>query len=95
MKKYEYVTKSKVNNYIITPKHLNSIPTKIYKSPIIENKPTMSAKDIIAANQNSEPISLKAMTDKDGVNEAYKRDTKLNINGDTLYIGGTSDLQDA
>ncbi len=53
MKKYEYVTKHKVNNHITQPKQSEAIQpteTKTYK------KPTMTAEQIIAANQNSKPI---------------------------------------
>jgi hypothetical protein len=88
MKKYEYVIKSKVNNYMIPPKHIESTPTKIYKNP------TMSAEQIIARNQNSKPITIQPITDKEGLHEAYKRPTKLYINGNTMYIAGTNDLQD-
>ncbi len=89
MKKYECVTTSNVTNYMIPPKHkTNTTPTKLYK------KPTMSAEQIIAANQNSKPITIKPITDKEGLHEAYKRPTKLYIHGDTMYIAGTNDLQD-
>ncbi len=94
MKRYEYVTKSKVNNYMILPKHVEQTPTKIYIKQIIESKPTMHAKELIAANQNSKPITIQPKTDKDGLHEAYKRPTGLYIHGDTMYIAGTKDVQD-
>ena len=54
----------------------------------------MSAEQIIAANQNSKPITIKPITDKEGLHEAYKRQTGLYIRGDTMYIAGTKDTQD-
>ena len=64
MKKLEYVTKNKVNNYITKPKQnevIQPTETKTY------NKPMMTAEQIIAANQNSRPITIKPMTEKNGL----------------------------
>jgi hypothetical protein len=85
MKKYEYVTKSKVNNYITPPKIYNKATPQ-----------TQTAKDIIAANQNSKPIEIKPITDVQGLHEAYNRQTHLYIHGNTMYVAGTdpTDLQD-
>ena len=85
MNKYEYVTKSKVNNYMVKAKHIDSTSSKIYSKPTISKE----AQDIIAANQNNQPIYIKPKTDVEGLHEAYKRQTHLFIHGDTLYIAGT------
>ena len=85
MNKYEYVTKPKFNNYMTSAKHVEPTSTKIYKKPT----PSRTAEEIIAANQNSKPISIKPITDVEGLHEAYNRQTHLYIHGDTLYIAGT------
>ncbi len=54
----------------------------------------MTAEQIIAANQNSKPITIKPQTDKEGLHEAYNRPSGLYIHGNTLYIAGTRDVQD-
>jgi hypothetical protein len=74
-----------------SPKHIEATSTKIY------NKSTpQTAEDIIAANQNSNPIRIKPITDVEGLHEAYKRPTHLYVHGNTLYVAGTdpTDLQD-
>ena len=91
MKKYEYVITSKVQNYITQPTQSEPIQpteTNTYK------KQTMTAEQIIEANQNSKPITKKPKTDREGMHEAYNRPTGLYIHGDTLYIAGTRDTQD-
>ncbi len=101
MKKYEYVTKSKFHNYMIQPKH-SAEPTPLKPTMNVKqiiattqnSKPTMNAKQIIAANQNSKPITIKPITDKDGLHESYNRPSGLYIHGNTLYIAGTKDTQD-
>ena len=91
MKKYEYVIKSPAINYMTQPEQSETIQpteTKTYK------KPTMTAEQIIAANQNSRPIKAKPQTDKDGLHEAYNRPMGLYIHANTLYVAGTRDVQD-
>ena len=92
MNKYEYFTKPKVNNYMTPAKHVEPTSTKHIKNPT----PSRTAGEIIAANQNSKPISIKPKTDVEGLHEAYNRQTQLYVHGDTLYIAGTdpTDLQD-
>ena len=58
MNKYEYITKSKVNNYMVKAKHIESTSSKIYSKPT----PSKEAQDIIAANQNNEPIYIYIYT---------------------------------
>ncbi len=36
MKRYEYVTKSKANNSMIPPKHIEATTTQIYKTPTMD-----------------------------------------------------------
>lgn len=61
-------------------KHISSQFTKPdYKKPIMEN---------------SKPLQIAPIKDKDGLSEAYKRESKLYVNGDTIYIGGTSSIND-
>ncbi len=40
------------------------------------------------------PLSIEPITDKAGLEKAYGREPKLYTHGDTLYIAGTSSLQD-
>ncbi len=40
------------------------------------------------------PLSIPPITDKAGLNKAYGRGSKLYTHGNTLYIAGTSSLQD-
>jgi hypothetical protein len=40
------------------------------------------------------PLSIEPITDKAGLEKAYGRESKLYTHGDTLYIAGTSSLQD-
>jgi pimeloyl-ACP methyl ester carboxylesterase len=40
------------------------------------------------------PLSIPPITDKVGLNKAYGRGSKLYTHGNTLYIAGTSSLQD-
>jgi len=61
MNKYEYVTNSKVNNYMTTATHIEPTSTKLCKKPTPntnQNKTTTTrtANYIIAANQHSKPI---------------------------------------
>ncbi len=44
--------------------------------------------------KNSEPLSISPILDKDGLSKAYGRESKLYTLGDTLYIAGTSSVQD-
>ena len=92
MNKYEYVTNSKVNNCTVKATHIESTSSKLYSKPTISKE----AQDIIAANQNNQPIYIKPNTDVQGLHEAYNRQTHLYIHGDTLYVAGTdpTDLQD-
>ena len=39
-------------------------------------------------------IITRALTDKEGLDRAYARDDKLYVNGDTMYVAGTSYWQD-
>jgi hypothetical protein len=39
-------------------------------------------------------LVIKAITDKEGLDKAYARADKLFVNGDTLYVAGTSYWQD-
>ncbi len=71
-----------------TEKAIQPTETKTY------NKPTMTPEEIIAANQNSKPIKINQITDREGLKEAYKRPSGLYINANTLYIAGTRDAQD-
>ena len=77
---------------MVKSKHIESTSSKIYSKPT----PSKEAQDIIAANQNNEPIYIKPKTDVEGLHEAYNRQTHLYIHGDTIYIAGTdpTDLQD-
>ncbi len=43
---------------------------------------------------NSLQLSIEPITDKDGLAKAYGRESKLYTHGDTLYIAGTSSIQD-
>ena len=113
MKKLNYVTKHKVNNYITQPKQSIAIQPKQIKAiqqtekaiqPTENNiqptetktskKHTMTAEEIIAANQSSKPITIKPRTDREGLQEAYNRPSGLYIHSNTLYIAGTRDAQD-
>jgi hypothetical protein len=44
--------------------------------------------------QNKKPYSIEPILDKDGLDKAYSKESKLYTHGDTLYIAGTSSLQD-
>ena len=72
MKLYDDVTKAKMHNYTVQPKHHPNTGT--YKQ--------------------ARPISVKQMTDNNGLHKAYAVDDKLYAHGDTLYIAGTSSLRD-
>ena len=39
-------------------------------------------------------IVMRALTDKEGLDKAYARADKLFVNGDTMYVAGTSYWQD-
>ena len=41
-----------------------------------------------------QPTKVKAITDKEGLDRATAADNKLFVNGDTMYVAGTSNLQD-
>ena len=41
-----------------------------------------------------QPITVKAITDKEGLDRATATAEKLYVNGDTMYVAGTSYLQD-
>jgi hypothetical protein len=43
---------------------------------------------------NSQSLSIEPITDKAGLEKAYGRESKVYTNGDTLYIAGTSSIQD-
>jgi hypothetical protein len=43
---------------------------------------------------NSTPLKIEPITDKEGLAKAYGRESKLYTHGDTLYIAGTSSIQD-
>ena len=85
MSKYEYVTTSKIYNYMTPATHIEATSTKINKKPTPETDqnttPTRTANDSIATNQNSKPISIKPKTDVEGLHEAYHRPTSLYIHG--------------
>jgi pimeloyl-ACP methyl ester carboxylesterase len=46
------------------------------------------------ANQPKQPNIIKAITDKEGLDKAYAADEKLYVNGKTMYVAGTSNMQD-
>ena len=75
MNKYEYVAQTKVNNYMVKAKHIESTSSKLYSKPT----PSKEAQYIIAANQNNQPIYIKPKTDVEGLHEAYNRQTHLYI----------------
>ena len=75
MKLYDDIIKSKFTNHMIRPKHIMEnkpiIQNKITLSvkPKIQNKPliqSQEATDIINKNLNSEPLTIKPITDKIG-----------------------------
>ena len=39
-------------------------------------------------------VLVNSITDKEGLDKAYTLDDKVYVNGDTLYVAGTSYLQD-
>ena len=41
-----------------------------------------------------QPVSIKTITDKEGLDKAYDAGGKLFVNGNTMYVAGTSNLQD-
>mgnify|MGYP000211332027 CR=1 FL=1 len=43
---------------------------------------------------NSLPINNPQIKDQDGIKKAYDRDSKLYINANTMYVGGTNSVQD-
>jgi hypothetical protein len=43
---------------------------------------------------NSTSLSIEPITDKEGLTKAYGRQSKLYTHADTLYIAGTSSIQD-
>ena len=43
---------------------------------------------------NSQSLAIEPITDKEGLEKAYGRESKVYTNGDTLYIAGTSSIQD-
>jgi hypothetical protein len=47
-----------------------------------------------AAKQPKQPKIIKAITDKEGLDKAYAADAKLYVNGKTMYVAGTSNMQD-
>jgi pimeloyl-ACP methyl ester carboxylesterase len=47
------------------------------------------------AKQPKQPNIIKAITDKEGLDKAYAADEKLHVNGNTMYVAGTSNMQDA
>ncbi len=81
MNKYEYITKSRVNTYMVPMKHIEPTSTKLYSKPTISKE----AQYIIAANQNNQPlyiyiyiyIYIKPITDVEGLHKAYNRQTHL------------------
>jgi hypothetical protein len=66
------------SNFYHNPKHISS-QFKLTQKPITEN---------------SKPIVIAPIKDKEGLTAAYGRTSKLYVNGDTMYIAGTSSLQD-
>jgi hypothetical protein len=46
------------------------------------------------AKQPKQPNIIKAITDKEGLDKAYAADEKLYVNGKTMYVAGTSNMQD-
>jgi hypothetical protein len=103
MKLYDDIIKTKFTNHMIRPKHIMEnkpiIQNKITLSvkPKIQNKPLLQsqeATDIINKNLNSEPLTIEQITDKIGLDRAYARESKLYVHANTLYIAGTSSVQD-
>jgi hypothetical protein len=47
------------------------------------------------AKQPKQPNVINPITDKEGLDKAYAANEKLYVNGKTMYVAGTSNLQDA
>jgi hypothetical protein len=74
-------------------KLIDEVTKKKYKNYIRpEQPPNTVMKNTIM--KNSEPLSIEPILDKDGLSKAYGRESKLYTHGDTLYIAGTSSVQD-
>ncbi len=69
MNTYEYITTSNVNNYMVKPKHIETTSSNIYSKPT--PTPSNEALNIIAANQNSQLIRIKPISDVQGLLESY------------------------
>ena len=79
MKFYDKVLKTKFNNYT----NDKNIGTQ-YQPPIY-NKPITT---------NSAPITIKPISDVEGLQMAYSRESGTYINNRTLFVAGSRDAQD-
>ena len=61
-----------------------------YNTPAVKLQPRKQ-KPILT---NSQSLTIEPITDKAGLEKAYGRESKVYMNGDTLYIAGTSSIQD-
>ncbi len=99
MKKKEEFLNTKFSKNYYKEKHINSQYNKKEYKPIIENiisleKTKIEENTKIPIMTNSLPINIPQIKDQDGIKKAYDRDSKLYINADTMYVGGTSSVQD-
>lgn len=85
MKFYDKVLNSKFNNNT-NYKNIGS-----QYQPITDTKPITDAKPITT---NSAPITLKPLSDVEGLQRAYERPNGVYIRNNTMFVAGTRDLHD-
>ena len=64
---------------------IKDIPQEPKTKDTVKNNPIMT---------NSEPITITPLRDADGLSRAYDRESNIYIHGDTIYLAGTTNMQD-
>jgi hypothetical protein len=63
-----------------------------------DNRPNNNTKGITYKDRQesqTKPKAQERLSDKDGLDKVYSAGEKLHVQGDTLYVAGTSNVQDA
>ena len=85
MKFYDKVLNSKFNNNTNTKNISSQYQPITYTKPITDIKPITT---------NSAPITLKPISDVEGLQRAYARENGVYIRNNTMFVAGSRDAQD-
>ena len=95
MKLFDKVLNSKFNNNM-TEKHIGNQyqPRQGRASSFKDDEPVLSNNNNKPITTNSTPITIKPISDVEGLQHAYSRENGVFINNHTMYVAGSRDTQD-